>query len=304
MGRWHGRMITLNTSSLPTTPLLGRSLKFALLLSACLLMDAPAAIAAETAGPPAASACDPAILAIDGNRIWARKAGTGVTTVVFEAGFGNDSSVWAAIEPRIRAAGVQTLVYDRAGMGRSAIDTDQPYSLDNDVHILRTVLSRCGVVGPIVFVGHSYGGAIGLTAATRDKRFRGLVLLDAVVPGVWTAGEVEKNLKGMRPQYDEIRKQEPALAKVAIPWAEAMPRTAREVNATRVADGLPIIDIVAEKGQNDPESAKTWRAAHVAFTAHHPERAFVLAEGSSHKVMADKPELVVSSILTMLKRIG
>jgi pimeloyl-ACP methyl ester carboxylesterase len=254
---------------------------------------------AQAATPPAPAACAPSILPVDGNRIWARKAGAGATTVVFESGFGNDSSVWAAIQPRIQAAGVQTFVYDRAGMGQSVIDTSAPYSLDNDVHILRTVLTRCGVKGPIVLVAHSYGGAIGLVAATRDDRIKGVVLLDAIVPGAWTAAEVDKNLKAMRLQYDEIRQKAPDLAKVAIP-----PRTAREVNETPVSDRLPIIDIVAEKGQADPDSAKAWRAAHVAFTDHHPQRTFVLAEGSAHKVMADKPDLVVNSVLTMLRRVG
>ena len=272
------------------------------LVLASLLPLTPAAAAQPAAQPP--EGCAPALLPVDGNRIWVRKAGIGATTVVFEAGFGNDSGVWTAIEPRIRAAGVQTLVYDRAGMGQSAIDTSQPYSLDNDVHILRAVLSRCGVTGPIVFVGHSYGGAIGLVLAARDERIKGLVLLDAVAPGVWTPAEVDKNLKAMRPQFDEIRQKAPDLAKVAIPWAEAMPQTAREVNETPVSEQLPIIDIVAENGQSDPDSAKVWRGAHLAFTDHHPARRFVLAENSSHKVMVDKPDLVVSSILSMLQRVG
>jgi pimeloyl-ACP methyl ester carboxylesterase len=241
---------------------------------------------------------------VGGNRIWARKQGSGQLTVVFEAGFGNDSSVWSGIEPRIRAKGVRTLVYDRAGMGHSSIDTHKPYSFDNDVSIFEKVLSRCGIKAPILFVGHSYGGAIGLAAAGQDKRIKGLVLLDAVVPGVWTEQEVDKNLKMMRPQYNDIRKQAPELAKVAIPWAEAMPLTARKINALKVREDLPIIEIVAEKGQSDPESARTWHAAQQAFAAGHPTRTFVLAEGSSHKIMADKPDLVVNSIETMIQKIS
>jgi len=165
-----------------------------------------------------APACRPAVLTIDANRIWARKSGAGSITVVFEAGFGNDSSVWSPIAERIQSAGVQVFVYDRAGMGKSTIDAAAPYTLENDVHILRTALDDCGIVGPVVFVGHSYGGAIGLVAATEDARIRGVVLIESVVPGVWSQDEVDRNLKSMRPQYDEIRAQAPTLAKVAIPW--------------------------------------------------------------------------------------
>ena len=149
------------------------------------------------------------MLNIDGNQIWASKEGSGALTVVFDSGFGNDSGVWSQIAPRIRAAGAQTLVYDRAGMGKSAINTATPYSIDNDVHILRTVLTMCRVNAPIVAVGHSYGGALTLLAASEDERIRGLVLIDAVVPGASPQSEVDKNLKVMRAQYAEIRAQAP-----------------------------------------------------------------------------------------------
>jgi pimeloyl-ACP methyl ester carboxylesterase len=275
----------------------------ALSVAQALVSPSVAASPSQPAGP-SETTCGPEIVPVDGNRIWVRKQGVGRVTVVFEAGFGNDSSVWNGVEPRIRAEGVQTLVYDRAGMGHSTIDTHQQYSLDNDVHILRTVLSHCGVAKPVIFVGHSYGGAIGLTASVQDSRIKGLVLLDAVVPGVWSEHEVAKNLAAMRPQYDDIRKQAPDLAKVAIPWAEALPQTAHEINALEVPDDIPIIEIAAEKGQTDPDSARTWRAAQIAFVNGHPARSFVLAEGSSHKVMNDKPDLVVSEVRNMIRRVG
>jgi pimeloyl-ACP methyl ester carboxylesterase len=246
--------------------------------------------------------CAASVLDIDRNRIWVDLEGAGKATVVFEAGFGNESSVWSAITPHIRAAGARTFVYDRAGMGKSTIDTTAPYSLDNDVHILRSALDACGITGPIIMVGHSYGGAISLVAASDDDRITGLVLIEAVVPGAWPQSEVDKNLATMRSQYAEVRQQAPALAKVAIPWAEAMPATAQRIDAVRVPDGLPIIDIVAENGMNNPETAKVWQAAHARFTANVPSREHVLAAGSSHKVMADQPGLVVNAIVEMLQR--
>lgn len=48
---------------------------------------------------------------------------------------------------------------------------------------------------------------------------------------------------------------------------------------------------------------RTWRAAQTAFVAGHPARSFVLAKGSSHKIMNDKPDLVVSKIQHMILRV-
>lgn len=43
--------------------------------------------------------CAPEIVRVDGNRIWARKRGNGRLTAVFEAGFGNESTVGNTVEP-------------------------------------------------------------------------------------------------------------------------------------------------------------------------------------------------------------
>ena len=271
---------------------------------ACVLgLSLPLASCAGSQHEPAATrSCAPSLLEIGGNRIWVDREGTGNVTVAFEAGFGNDSSVWSQIAPRIRAAGVQTFVYDRAGMGKSTINTAAPYSIDNDVNILRTALTSCGISGPIVMVGHSYGGAMSLLAASEDNRIKGAVLIDAVVPEVWPQSQIEGNLKAMRAQYDEIREKAPELAKVAIPWAEALPATSKRLDALSISDRLPIIDIVAEKGQDSAENTQMWRDGHARFTANHAHREPILAVGSSHKVMVDKPDLVVDAILKMLEQ--
>jgi len=269
----------------------------------CLIGVPLGSCAPPLAAPAATHACSRAVRAVDGNQLWVDQDGAGEVTVAFEAGFGNDSSVWAEIAPQIRAVGAQTFVYDRAGMGKSTIDTSAPYSIDNDVHILRTLWTSCAVTGPIVMVGHSYGGGMSLLAAAQDPRVRGLVLLDGLVAKVYGSGQLENNLATMRAQYDEIRRKAPALAKVAIPWAEALPATMKRLDEVRVSPDLPIIDIVAEHGQSTAEAARVWRDAHVEFTANHPARESILAAGSSHKVMADQPALVVDAILRMIDRV-
>lgn len=246
--------------------------------------------------------CNGSLVDIDGNRIWVDRRGAGSPTVVFESGFGNDSSVWASLEKQVREKGFRTFIYDRAGFGKSTINPSSVYSIDNDAQILSAALERCGIDGQIVVVGHSYGGAIGLVLAEKSQKVKGLVLLDAVVPGVWGQGELEKNLAAMRSQYDEVRRQAPELAKVAIPWAEALPRTVQRVDNIAVPPSLPIIDIVAENGQSSPTSAAVWREAHEAFVGSNSNRTYILAKGSSHKVMNDKEQIVLDAIVTILGR--
>ena len=246
--------------------------------------------------------CAGVIHKIEGHRIFTDLQGSGDTTVVFESGFGNDSSVWSEIAPRIRHLGVKTFVYDRAGMGKSKINTNVPYSIQNDVHIVRTALNRCHVSGKVIMVGHSYGGGVSLFMATVDKRIKGLVLIDAILPFVYSQKGLEGNLIAMRGQFDQLRREAPELAKVAIPFANALPATVDAINQLEIPESLPISVIVAEKGMSDPETQTHWTAGHVAFTNNHGNRTLIVAKGSSHKVMKDDPDLVVEIITSMIAK--
>lgn len=247
--------------------------------------------------------CGSELVDVGGRRLFVDLAGTGGLTVVFEAGGGNDSRVWAQIAPRVRAAGVRTFVYDRAGLGQSELGP-APYSIDDEVQALRSALTGCSVGAPLVLVAHSYGGAVSLLTASIDERVAGLVLLDALVPGATPKSEVDAILAEYRPQYDELRRQAPELAKAMIPMMEAYPSTVRKLDGVRLRERLPIVDVVAEHTTtHTPETETLWRRAHAAFVASARGRKSVLAAGSGHKVMQDKPDTVVAAILEVIAEV-
>jgi pimeloyl-ACP methyl ester carboxylesterase len=146
------------------------------------------------------------------HRLWTELQGSGDTTVVFEAGGGADSAVWAEIVPRVQALGLRTLRYDRAGLGRSD-PRPGAYDVRRDAQDLRTLLDRCEVTGRILVVSHSYGGFVSLLAAAADRRVAGLVLVDANVPGYFTQARLDALLAEYRPRYAELREQAPRLAR-------------------------------------------------------------------------------------------
>jgi pimeloyl-ACP methyl ester carboxylesterase len=136
---------------------------------------------------------------------------------------------------------------------------------------------------------------------------KGLVLVDAVIPQVASAAWARQLRQAARKDYVEVRREAPALAAAVIPVIEAMPASARALRASRLPSRLPIIDIVADKAAvpgNDARADADWVAGHSAFVAGRPEREAVLAVGSGHKIMVDKPGVVVSAIIRMLARIS
>jgi pimeloyl-ACP methyl ester carboxylesterase len=118
-----------------------------------------------------------------GARLHLRCAGSGPSTVVLVAGFGNGSDTWAAVAP-VLSARARVCSYDRFGIGTSdAPPTDQTFTSEADD--LHQLLQLAGEVGPYVVVGHSFGGAEAVAFTSRfSDAVEGVLLLDAS-PVTW-----------------------------------------------------------------------------------------------------------------------
>ncbi|MDX6744791.1 alpha/beta hydrolase [Actinocorallia sp. A-T 12471] len=126
---------------------------------------------------------------VGGRRLHHMERGSGDVTVVFESGMGFSRSCWGLVVPDV-AAHARTVVYDRAGLGRSDADPE-PRTLARLASDLSALLDALdpgpaepppsGEVGQgrFVLVGHSWGGLVVRTvAAARPERIRGIVLVD------------------------------------------------------------------------------------------------------------------------------
>jgi pimeloyl-ACP methyl ester carboxylesterase len=254
-------------------------------------------------GSAASAACAPDRVDVGGYKIWMQVQGSGEPTVVFESGGGDDSSVWAGVEPKIRALGVRTVVYDRAGLGQSDLNP-APYSIDGEARALETALDRCDVRGPIVLVSHSYGGFVSMIVAASDPRVAGVVFVDANLTNYFDDAEIARLLAQYRPQYDALRQHAPKLAAVMIPMMEAYPATAKRMHDVMLSATMPVIDITAEHSWgNTLDELAAMKRVHAAFVAASRAREAMFASGSSHHVMQDRPDIVIDAVTTMIARV-
>jgi pimeloyl-ACP methyl ester carboxylesterase len=102
--------------------------------------------------------------------------------VVIEAGAGNDSTLWADIVQRVSSF-AKACTYDRAGLGWSD-PVPHPMTFEDRANDLHSLLAATDLTGPIVLVGHSYGGYI-VRAFTRlyPQQVAGIVLVESAEEG-------------------------------------------------------------------------------------------------------------------------
>lgn len=266
----------------------------------------------------------------DGRRLHYRRSGTGRPTVVFESGMGMSGSIWGLVQPAV-AARTTTVVYDRAGFGRSD-PAPGPRTLDRLVEDLAHLLRDLGDAGPYLLVGASWGGPIIRSlAATGEFPITGLVLVDQS-----DENAPEFFSPAARRQFALSRRLLVPLARTGL-YRRLGGRLGSSQPADVVHDHLRydftvpaartmiaeldgFLDDLRELGRNQPtldgievsviSGTKITRAerkqrpainrAH-RITAERLDRGrFVPAAGSGHHVMFTEPELVVAEILRQL----
>ena len=179
-----------------------------------------------------------------------------------------------------------------------------PYRIDDEADALRGELDRHGIAAPVVLVAHSYGGFVATLVAAADERIAGVVLVDANLASYFDERRLEKLLATYRPQYPELERAAPELARVMIPLMEAYPATVERLRGVDIPRDIPTIDIGAERTWVDaPEDVEAFRRAHEDFVAASPAREAVFAEGSGHHVMHDRPDVVLDAITRVVSKV-
>lgn len=118
---------------------------------------------------------------VDGYRMHLYCTGEGSPTLVLDAGLGNDSLIWADVQPTLSKT-TQVCSYDRAGFGWSDLQP-RPRDAHRITDQLHTLLTQAGIKGPIVLMGHSIAGLyIRDYAARYPRNLSGLVFVDGSTP--------------------------------------------------------------------------------------------------------------------------
>lgn len=248
--------------------------------------------------------------------------GEGEVTVLFEPGLGGSSMEWQPLQEAL-AGQVKTCIYDRAGYAWSDPGTLPRHvtRLAAEAHLL---LQEMKVEGPLILVGHSFGGMIvRMLANLRSEQLVGLVLVDTShedqferLNGADSTDMLPKtnNFVISQPEIpsglrQDIAEKIYAFSRMRKTYAalhgelSSFGDSARQVKRARKVFDFPVT--VIQRG-TDPYTSddggrknKIWQELQSDLVALSESGELVVAENSGHHIHIDEPEVVVDVIRKM-----
>ena len=239
--------------------------------------------------------------------------GSRPTVVLVHGGFA-DASSWNGVVEQLQAEGVEVTAPANPLRGVS-----------HDSAYVASYFDQ--VPGPVLAVGHSYGGAVITNAAAGAGNVVGLVYVAAFAPDEGESlADIEQGSKDsvLLPALDQLRYPTGRGSETAVEFA-IKPESYHDAFAADLpAERIPVLAATqrpfAEAGFAEPSGAPAWRnlpswavvptgdkAAGSDVVRSMAERAgaeITEAEGASHVPMMSQPRVVTDVILTALAAVS
>jgi pimeloyl-ACP methyl ester carboxylesterase len=219
-------------------------------------------------------------------------------SIVFAHGLWADGSCFSKVIPALQADGHQVITV------QNSLDT-----LEGDVAAVKRAFGR--VPGPVILVGHSYGGTV-ITAAGADERVAGLVYIAALAPD---DDETSQSLQDKFPTTDVFQHIEFAEGRIwLLPsgidcFAGDLPEAEQQL--VWAAQGVPDVDLFNQKLPGTAWKTKpSWYVVGANDRTVHPDLerfvakrmgATVYEVESSHVPMLSHPDVVLKAIRAAAK---
>ena len=228
--------------------------------------------------------------------------------LVLDAGGGADSSYWNSIIPALaQRTGSEIITYDRAGFGASD-EVKPPYKMADSVSDLELGLRQLGATRELVLIPHSFAGEIATYLALRRPDWiAGAILVDTNVPDFFTDAEIRHMDPLIQPLVAAELAAHPSkktrtLESITSAYAE----TSTAFHQATWPASIPC-EVIVSEGTPFPPSLKSdselWTQAHAAFARGAANRELMVANGSSHDIAHERPEIIVEAAGKMVDRI-
>ena len=222
--------------------------------------------------------------------------------ILFESGNGDDASVWKdLLKPIHDSTGASLITFDRAGLGKSEIDTTK-ISFKQEIKDLKKALKRLGYKENYFLVAHSFGGVYASEFSNRNKgKIKGAVFID-VATTCELDNEITTRIKNSisDDNWKMIKQYKTGLYYVLIKF----PEIAKYMSQRYISNLIPLTLIVAENYTPTQEIGETeqdmlnWKKCLREF-GNLPNHKYVVTKNTDHKVWEKDPKTVIDEIIKL-----
>jgi len=240
------------------------------------------------------------LIDVGGYRLHIESLGTGMPTVVMDAGLCQNINTWGRV-PSELAHFTRVITYERASLGWSD-SGPSPRTSQQNVTELARLLFKAGIAGPLLLVGHSFGGFnVRLFASEHPSTVVGMVLIDSSYEDQFLRFAALKS-----PEAKEAYLQHESGANCE---QVDMLASAEEVRRAAPLSTIPVMILTADginsNGTMNAALNSELRQAQQEMQAElsHviPNSRHFLVKNSGHFIQLDQPDLVIHSIRTMVE---
>jgi pimeloyl-ACP methyl ester carboxylesterase len=218
--------------------------------------------------------------------------------ILFESGGGDDGGVWDSLLNDLHKKLDATLItYDRAGFGKSGIDTSG-LNILSEVQKLETGLKKLAFDKEYFLVAHSLGGCYSMVFATRNK-VKGAVFIDTNTPCFMTVEKTKEIQQSYNSQLATFKKERPGVYFLLSNYQITNQKMREAAPKVR----MPITVIGSDHPPYKGADSLMWKNCLRSFAMEQSNRKYILAANTSHYVFLQNPDLVVKEIFTLYQKV-
>jgi hypothetical protein len=235
-----------------------------------------------------------------------KESGHGKHIIILEAGLGMDSETWTEIQSTL-SENYRVISYDRSGYGKSD-NSKLPRTIDNLTQDLNLLLETVEAPAPYILVGHSLGGyVIRHFAELYPEKVSGIVMIDSYHENLfkmlrdsssesdWNkylgTGHVNKDtLKGFESEKVEFMETVLSNERFKIP-SEIPVHVLTSLEPSE--DTSQFVNVIMELHEK----------LSLSFVKENDNVNQTITKSSGHFIYLNEPELVISAVDNVIKRI-
>lgn len=257
---------------------------------------------------------------VGGYSLYTEDSGKGSVNVIFDSGMGDDLSVWKKVSDEVSKF-ARVITYDRAGLGWSD-ESPKERTSDEIVQELHSMLDKKKLIGPIILVGHSFGGVnMQQYALKYPDDIAALVLIDSAhedqidkMPkpnfiqkylfkfGMWAApvGLPRLYLSNANPE-EKAKKSTTKHQYTSLDEANSFQQSLNELQAMKPNFGnLPLIVIARYKQSSEVSDSDTrnyvWADLQENIATRSSNSTIIFTGERQHSIHKSQPAIVVTAI--------